>query len=166
MLWLCAQVVVLHILGPAEPEAVRAFMAIHLPPYAVPARVLHIDAIPRNANGKLVRNELPDWMAGGGGGSSADDCSDARSSDAVLDGVTKTQNRGDAGVCLWLQLQQQVKGKQLANQPALFNEAGEGSSYEVIMAEADAIAAFLLSEGLKPGNVVVRNQGCVYLYAS
>ena len=128
--------------------------------------MLHIDAIPRNANGKLVRNELPDWMAGGGGGSSADDCSDARSSDAVLDGVTKTQNRGDAGVCLWLQLQQQVKGKQLANQPALFNEAGEGSSYEVIMAEADAIAAFLLSEGLKPGNVVVRNQGCVYLYAS
>ena len=52
-------VVVLYILGPAEPEAVRAFIAIHLPPYAVPARVLHIDAIPRNANGKLVRKKLP-----------------------------------------------------------------------------------------------------------
>ena len=56
--------VALYIVGDASHDAVRAFVAKALPPYAVPTMIISIDSVPRNANGKLVRKKLPDVMTG------------------------------------------------------------------------------------------------------
>jgi fatty-acyl-CoA synthase len=41
-----------------DPEEVRAFCAEHLARFKVPAEVVFADALPRNATGKLLKNEL------------------------------------------------------------------------------------------------------------
>jgi acyl-coenzyme A synthetase/AMP-(fatty) acid ligase len=42
-----------------DPEAVREFVRHYLARYAVPRDVYYVPALPRNATGKVVVNELP-----------------------------------------------------------------------------------------------------------
>ena len=44
--------------APAAIEELRAHAAEQLAPYKVPKQVVFIDALPRNALGKIVRGEL------------------------------------------------------------------------------------------------------------
>ncbi len=50
-----------------DPDAVREHCVAELARYKVPERVVVVDALPRNAMGKIVRTELPDLLAGPGG---------------------------------------------------------------------------------------------------
>ena len=52
----------------ADLRAVGAHLARHLPDYMVPARLLALDRLPLSANGKLLRDQLPDpdWASAGG----------------------------------------------------------------------------------------------------
>ena len=47
------------LVGSAEPEAVRAWSALHLPAMLRPRRFLRVAALPRSALGKLERAQLP-----------------------------------------------------------------------------------------------------------
>ncbi|MEU0280564.1 amino acid adenylation domain-containing protein [Streptomyces sp. NPDC006195] len=51
----------------ADLSSVGAHLARHLPDYMVPARLLALDRLPLSANGKLLRDRLPepDWAPGG-----------------------------------------------------------------------------------------------------
>ncbi len=55
--YLCAYVVLRHPLSAAE---LKAWLALRLPPYMIPACVLPIDRMPLTANGKIDRNALPE----------------------------------------------------------------------------------------------------------
>ena len=44
--------------GEQDPDALLAFAAEHLAPYKRPRRVRYVDALPRNALGKVVRGAL------------------------------------------------------------------------------------------------------------
>ena len=48
-----------YVVGRAEPAALRAHAAEHLPAHLVPARFITLDALPRTATGKLDRAALP-----------------------------------------------------------------------------------------------------------
>jgi len=52
------------LVGSAEPEAVRAWSAAHLPAAQRPRRFLRVPALPRNAMGKLERRQLPALLEG------------------------------------------------------------------------------------------------------
>jgi o-succinylbenzoate---CoA ligase len=49
--------------GPASPEALDAWARAHMPSASRPREFLHVQALPRNAMGKLLRAELPGLCA-------------------------------------------------------------------------------------------------------
>lgn len=51
----------------ADLRSVGAHLAQHLPDYMVPTRLLALDRLPLSANGKLLRDQLPepDWASAG-----------------------------------------------------------------------------------------------------
>ena len=51
---------VAYFVGDAEQQAVKAFLAEHLPAYMVPSQVVCLDAMPLTSNGKIDRRRLPD----------------------------------------------------------------------------------------------------------
>jgi amino acid adenylation domain-containing protein len=59
---LCAYVVC-DPAGPADPATLKDFLAGRLPRYMVPAAILAVPDIPRNANGKTDARQLPDPFA-------------------------------------------------------------------------------------------------------
>jgi fatty-acyl-CoA synthase len=42
-----------------DPQAIKDFVRANLARYQVPREVVFLDALPRNATGKVVRRELP-----------------------------------------------------------------------------------------------------------
>jgi amino acid adenylation domain-containing protein len=50
-----------------DPAALLEHLRSALPPYAVPRRIMRLESMPRNANGKLDRGRLRDELAGTGG---------------------------------------------------------------------------------------------------
>lgn len=51
---------VAYIVGSTTPEELREYIRERLPSYMVPSMILTLDALPRNANGKVDRRALPD----------------------------------------------------------------------------------------------------------
>jgi acyl-CoA synthetase (AMP-forming)/AMP-acid ligase II len=51
-----------------DVEDVRAHLLANLARYKVPERIAVVDALPRNAMGKVVRTELPALLASGTAG--------------------------------------------------------------------------------------------------
>lgn len=54
--------------GDVEPAVLTEFLAGRLPRYMIPAVIIAVAEIPRNANGKTDVRQLPDPFAGGSGG--------------------------------------------------------------------------------------------------
>ena len=52
------QVLWAYVVGPVSPEAVRAWLRERLAAYKVPKRVVVLDALPRNATGKVLKRHL------------------------------------------------------------------------------------------------------------
>ncbi len=52
------EIVVAHVVGTAEPAALRAWCAARLAPYKVPARFVLQRELPRNSSGKVIKSQL------------------------------------------------------------------------------------------------------------
>src|SRR5262249_55761477 len=50
---------VAYVVGDAEPAELKAHLAATLPPYMVPAQIVHLHALPLSPNGKVDRRALP-----------------------------------------------------------------------------------------------------------
>jgi fatty acid CoA ligase FadD36 len=53
------ETVVAYVVGDADEAALRRLAADELAPFKCPREVRRVDALPRNALGKVVRGELP-----------------------------------------------------------------------------------------------------------
>ena len=54
------RIIVAYVVGQADQDALRAHLARHLAPHKIPHAFVPLDALPRNANGKLLRKHLRD----------------------------------------------------------------------------------------------------------
>jgi fatty acid CoA ligase FadD36 len=57
---------VAYVVGDADPAELGALAAAELAPHKRPREVRVVDALPRNAMGKVVRSDLRDGPRGGG----------------------------------------------------------------------------------------------------